>query len=129
MQGILYEQSVWSFLVLTLAIGGAAAYLTGRAVAKDWRPAWTLAVYVALLAGALRFLHFALFDDAFFSLSSAEQNRTAFAYLGVDFALLAVAAALGWRITRTGQMTTQYRWLYQKTSALTWRARPAARGE
>ena len=49
MQGILYEQSGWSFLVLTLAIGGAAAYLTGRAVAKDWRPAWTLVVYVALL--------------------------------------------------------------------------------
>jgi hypothetical protein len=86
-------------------------------------------VYVALLAGALRFLHFALFDDTFFSLSSAEQNRTAFVHLGVDFALLAVAAALGWRITRAGQMTTQYRWLYQKTSPLTWRARPAARGE
>lgn len=129
MQGILYEQSVWSFLVLTLAIGGAAAYLTGRAVARDWRPAWTLAVYVALLAGALRFLHFALFDDTFFSLGSAEENRTAFAYLGVDFALLASAAALGWRITRTGQMTTQYRWLYQKTSPLTWRPRPAPRGE
>jgi hypothetical protein len=125
MQGILYEQSGWSFLVLTLACGGTAAYLTGRAVAKAWRPAWTLAGYVVLLAATLRFLHFALFDDAFFSLSSPEENRAAVAYLALDFALLALAAALGWRITRTAQMTRQYRWLYEKTSPLTWRARPA----
>jgi len=65
MQGILYEeQSGWVFLVLTVLIGGGTAYLTGRAVAHAWRPVWTLGVYVLLLAVALRFLHFALFDGS-----------------------------------------------------------------
>jgi hypothetical protein len=124
MQGILYEQSAWSFVVLTLAIGGATAYLTGRAVAKAWSPLWTLGIYVVLLGAVLRFLHFALFGDAFFSFSSREANLTALRFLAVELAVLLIGAAIGWRITRTGQMTTQYRWLYEKTSPITWKERP-----
>jgi hypothetical protein len=30
---------------------------------------------------------------------------------------------LSWRLTRTTQMVTQYRWLYRRTSPLTWRQR------
>ena len=30
-------------------------------------------------------------------------------------------SALGWRMTRAGQMATQYYWLYERTSPLTWR--------
>lgn len=123
MQGVLYEQSAWSFVVLTLAIGGATAYLTGRAVAKAWSALWTLGVYVVLLAAVLRFLHFALFGDAFFSFTSREANLTALRFLAVETVVLLIAAALGWRITRTKQMTTQYRWLYEKTSPFTWKER------
>jgi hypothetical protein len=124
MQGLLYEEpSGWIFLVLTVLIGGGAAGLTGRAVARAWRPLWTLAVYVVLLAGALRFLHFALFDGSFFSLSSSERNAAALRFLTVDLVVLLAAAGLGWRMTRTDQMTTQYRWLYEKTSPVTWRRR------
>jgi hypothetical protein len=128
MQGILYEeQSGWIFLVLTVLIGGGIAYLTGRAVAGAWRPLWTLALYVLLLAGALRFLHFALFDGSFVSIASPERNLTALRFFAVDLTVLLIGALLGWRITRTTQMTTQYRWLYEKSSPLTWRARPGAR--
>jgi hypothetical protein len=128
MQGILYEeQSGWVFLVLTVLIGGGTAYLTGRAVAHAWRPVWTLGVYVLLLAVALRFLHFALFDGSFFSILSPERNPAALRFLAADLGVLLVGAVLGWRITRTTQMTTQYRWLYQKSSPLTWRGRPGAR--
>lgn len=128
MQGILYEeQSGWVFLALTIVIGGGTAYLTGRAVANAWRPLWTLAVYVLLLGVALRFLHFALFDGSFFSILSPERNLTALRFLAADLSVLLAGALLGWRITRTTQMTTQYRWLYQKSSPLTWRERPGAR--
>lgn len=115
------------FLALTVLIGGGTAYLTGRAVARAWRSRWTLGIYVLLLAGALRFLHFALFDGTFFSLVSPELNLTALRFLSADLAVLLLAALLGWRITRTNQMTTQYRWLYEKTSPFSWRKRTGAR--
>jgi hypothetical protein len=124
MDGILYEPAAgWSFLIVTVLMGGAAAWLTGRAVARAWRPVWTLGVYGLLLAAALRFLHFALFGGAFFSLSSAQRNLEALQFMGVDFCLLGAAALIGWRATRTTQMTTQYRWLYERTSPVSWRMR------
>lgn len=129
MDGILYEAHAgWSFLIVTVLMGGATAWLTGRAVARVWRPLWMLGIYTLLLAGALRFLHFALFQGAFFSLSSAQKNLEALYFLGVDFVLLTVAAVIGWRVTRTKQMTTQYRWLYQRTSPFSWKKRPGAAG-
>jgi hypothetical protein len=93
-------------------------------VAKAWSPLWTLGIYVVLLAAVLRFLHFALFDDTFFSFSSREANLTALRFLAVELVVLLIGAAIGWRITRTNQMTTQYRWLYEKTSPITWKERP-----
>jgi hypothetical protein len=124
MDGILYEASAgWSFLIVTVLMGGATAWLTGRAVARAWRPVWTLGVYTLLLVGALRFLHFALFGGAFFSLSSRQASLEAAYFLGVDFVLLTVAALTGWRVTRTTQMTTQYRWLYERTSPVSWKKR------
>jgi ethanolamine utilization protein EutP (predicted NTPase) len=32
---------------------------------------------------------------------------------------------LAWRITRATQMVTQYNWLYERTSPVTWRDRAA----
>ncbi len=124
MDGILYEPAAgWSFLIVTVLMGGAAAWLTGRAVARAWRPFWLLGASALLLAGALRFLHFALFGGAFFSLSLAQRNLEAAHFMGVDFVLLSCAALIGWRATRTTQMTTQYRWLYQRTGPLSWKKR------
>ena len=37
-------------LLVTGAIGGAAAWLTGRAIAHTWRPFWHLLIYIALVA-------------------------------------------------------------------------------
>lgn len=127
MQGVLYEEATpWVFLIMTVVIGGGTAYLTGRAVAKAWRPLWTLLAYVVLLTGALRFLHFALFEGAFLSLESAQQNMKALYFMTVDLVMLMIAAAIGWRVTRAGQMTTQYRWLYERTGPLSWKRRAGA---
>jgi hypothetical protein len=35
---------------------------------------------------------------------------------------------VGYRHTRTTQMTTQYRWLYERAGPLSWRARPESEG-
>ncbi|MFW2392297.1 MAG: DUF6867 family protein [Methyloceanibacter sp.] len=111
----LSDDGLGVFLVLTLILGGGAAYLAGRGLAGTWRPLWRVFFYTALLACAVRFFHYALFDGALLS---------PYYYL-VTYAVLLAAALLGFRVMRTTQMVTQYRWLYERTSPLTWRARNA----
>jgi hypothetical protein len=48
---------------------------------------------------------------------------TSLYYYLVTYAILVVAALFGFRAMRTTQMVTQYRWLYERTSPLTWRDR------
>ena len=103
------------FLVLTVILGGGAAFLAGQGLARSWKPFWRVFFYMALLAAAVRFFNYALFDGALL---------WPYYYL-VTYAVLLVAACLGFRVMRTTQMVTQYRWLYRRTSPLTWRARDA----
>jgi hypothetical protein len=101
------------FLILTVLIGGGGAFLSGRGLARGWKPFWRLFVYMALLAGAVRFFNYALFNGSLLS---------PYYYL-VTYAVLVAVASLGFRMTRATQMVTQYRWLYERTSPLTWRER------
>ena len=111
MQGILYEESsVLKFAVITLVMGGWSAWRTGKACADGWTPITTLLIYIALLGVAIRFIHHALFDGTFLSIH----------YYLVDTAILMLFAYAGYRFTRTRQMTTQYYWLYRKTSPFSW---------
>ena len=109
----LSDDGPWVFLVLTVIIGGAGAFLSGRGLARSWKPFWRVFFYMALLAAAVRFFHYALFDG----------KLTSVYYYLVTYAILVVAALLGFRVMRTTQMVTQYRWLYERTSPLTWRDR------
>lgn len=111
MQGILYEEpSVLKFAIITILMGGWTAWRTGRACAEGWNTPTTLAIYLALLGVAIRFLHHALFDGTFLSLQ----------YYLADTVFLIIFGAAGYRFTRTRQMTTQYHWLYRKTSPFGW---------
>ncbi|HZP07813.1 DUF6867 family protein [Methyloceanibacter sp.] len=103
------------FLVLTVILGGGAAFLAGRGLARGWKPFWRLFFYMALLAAAVRFFHYALFDGSLLS---------PYYYL-VTYAILTACACLGFRVMRTTQMVTQYRWLYERTSPISWRDRKA----
>ena len=109
----LSDDGPWVFLVLTVVIGGAGAFLSGRGLARSWKPFWRIFFYMVLLAAAVRLFHYALFDGTLTSLY----------YYLVTYAILLIAALLGFRAMRTTQMVTQYRWLYERTSPLTWRDR------
>lgn len=109
----LSDDGPWVFLVLTVILGGGAAFLAGRGLARGWKPFWRVFPYIALLAAAVRFFHYALFDG----------KLTSVYYYLVTYAILAIAGCLGYRAMRTTQMVTQYRWLYERTGPLTWRAR------
>ena len=107
-------ESLLQIALVTGLLGGGAAFLAGRAIAQTWRPFWNVLLYMAMLGGAIRFVHFALFEATLISPASYT----------VDTLYLVVVGALAWRMTRAAQMATQYYWLYQRTSPLTWRARP-----
>jgi hypothetical protein len=111
----LSDDSLRVFLVLTVIIGGGAAFLAGRGLARSWKPFWRVYFYMALLAAAVRFFHYALFDGNLLSLY----------YYLVTYAVMLAAGVLGFRAMRTTQMVTQYRWLFERTSPLTWRDRRA----
>ncbi len=102
------------FLVLTVILGGSAAVLSGRSLARSWKPFWRVFFYMALLAAAIRFLHYALFDATLLS---------PYYYL-ITYAVVLTAGCLGFRLMRTTQMVTQYRWLYERTGPFSWRGRP-----
>lgn len=114
MGGILYAggpSAFWVFLLLTIALGGAAAWTTGRAIAKTWRPGILVPFYMLGLAAAVHFLHYALFGEPFFAPH----------YYLVDYAVLAIAAGLGFRRMRARQMVQQYGWSYVKRGFFSWR--------
>jgi hypothetical protein len=51
----LSDEELRVFLALTVIIGGGAAFLAGRGLARSWKPFWRVFFYMALLAGAVRF--------------------------------------------------------------------------
>jgi hypothetical protein len=123
---ILWEHSFWVFFFLTVVIAGGAAAATGRALARQWRSYWLLVFYVTLLGCADRFLHWGLFLDA--PLDVYKGDLLSVHYYLVDTAILLIFASLAYRLTRVRQMTTQYRWLYERAGPLSWRKRASSPG-
>jgi len=111
MSGLYESESISQVLMVTGIIGGGAAWLAGRAIATTWRPFWHVVAYMLLLGGAVRFVHFALFEGTLLSLPS----------YAVDTLYLLIVSALAWRATRAAQMATQYYWLYERSGPLSWR--------
>jgi len=118
MIGIIWETGFGVFLLVTVCLGGGAAYMSGRSVALTWRPVYNVFVYSAGLACAVRFIHYALFGGTLLSPQ----------YFAVDLIVLAAFASVGFRITKTSQMVGQYSWLYERQSPLSWRQRPLPGG-
>lgn len=110
------EHSMWAFFLCTLMLGGSAAWLSGRAIAVTWRPWWHIVAYMLILGFAVRFIHFALFDAPLLSLH----------YYLVDTTVCMLLGLLGFRVTRAGQMATQYRFLYRRRGLLSWSRAAAA---
>ncbi|MFL6799548.1 MAG: DUF6867 family protein [Xanthobacteraceae bacterium] len=107
------ERSLGTFLLVTVFLGGGAAWLAGRAIAVTWRPVWHVALYALPLSFVVRFLHFALFDATFIAPY----------YELVDYLVCLAFAALGFRLTRVRQMVTRYNWIHERAGLLRWRRR------
>jgi len=99
LQGLLYEQDyIGAFLLVTILLGGGAAWIAGRSIALTWRPWWQVVFYMLILGGAQRFFHATLFDGTLLSAY----------YYAVD-SLIAIAFGLaGFQFARARQMARQY---------------------
>jgi NO-binding membrane sensor protein with MHYT domain len=99
MTSLLYEpDTLGAFLLVTVALGGAAAFVSGRAVAQTWQPRWRIVLAVLLLGGAERFFHYALFGGTLLS---------PYYYL-IDSLIALGFGIAGFDITRVRQMRQQY---------------------
>jgi hypothetical protein len=115
MGGVLWSDSpygLFTFILITLVLGGAGAWATGRAIAKTWRPLPMLAPYMLFLTAGVRFLHYALYGEPLLSLAL---------FISAYIWTMAVGA-LGYRAMRAAQMATQYSWAYE-SSGLNWRVK------
>ena len=101
------------FVLVTVVLGGAAAFASGRAVADSWGDVRLIVFYAALLGLAARFIQHSIFGQPLLPLG---------AYL-IDVAVL-MFAFIGYRARRTTQMTGSYPWLFAKSTPLTWRKKP-----
>lgn len=109
--GPIWEVSIWEFVIVTVILGGGAAFMTGRAIALSWLENWRLLVYIAILTLAARFIHFALFEGTLLTLY----------YYLVDLAVLLIIAFTGKRSTRAYQMAAQYSFEFRRTGPFGWR--------
>ncbi len=105
------ENSFGVFVLVTVILGGGAAWLAGRAVAATWRPWWQVVIYMLILGAVVRFIHFSLFGGTLLSLH----------YYAVDSAVCLIAGFFGFRAARAAQMVTQYRWINTPDGPLGWR--------
>ena len=109
---LLYEeQSFGVFILVTIILGGGAAMLAGRAIAATWRPWWQVVAYGFILAGAVRFIRFSLYDGTLLSLH----------YYLVDTFFCVAFGFLGFRAARATRMVSQYRWLNEPAGLMRWR--------
>ena len=109
---LLYEEGSFGvFLLVTLFLGGGAAWLTGRAIAQTWRPGWQIVVYTLILGAAVRFIHYSLFGGTLLSPH----------YYAVDSAICMAVAFAGFRAARVAQMVTQYSWIHAADGLMRWR--------
>ncbi|RBP11417.1 hypothetical protein DFR50_116112 [Roseiarcus fermentans] len=118
MAGILYSDTPWglvTFVLLTLVLGGAGAWASGRALAQTWRPVAMILLYMLFLTAGVRFLHYALYGEP---LLSAQ-------FFLVAYVWNTLVAGFGYRAMRAQQMATQYSWAYERVG-LSWRARSGA---
>lgn len=114
MQGLFFETDTgvrYVLRALVMLLGFWTAWRTGRAVAEGWQGYPTVVLYTAALGLVMRFLHFALFNGPFIS---------PFYYV-IDVAILLVFSTIGFRMRRTQQMVNNYYWLYEPTSAFSWK--------
>ncbi|MES2752936.1 MAG: hypothetical protein V4661_16325 [Pseudomonadota bacterium] len=110
------NESIFQVLFVTLVLGAGCALLAGRAIALTWRSIWVVAAAMIPMGMAVRFVHFALFNETLLAPKT---------YV-LETVVLLIVACLSFQRTRARQMVRQYYWLYEPSGPLSWRLRQDA---
>jgi hypothetical protein len=113
MSGFYANESWFQVAFITLVLGGGCAWLAGQAIASTWRSIWAAALAAIPMAMAVRFVHFALFNETLLS----------FKPWVAESIILMVIICLAFQRTRAQQMVRQYYWLYEPKGHLGWQLR------
>ena len=129
-----------AFAILGVALGGSAAIVAGRALALGWRSFAIAPFYMIALAGAVGFLHYALFGLSvipLYDIGAAIKTlpktpaaavlkivRDAIWWATLSLALTGFAYA-GYRGARAAQMAQKYGWLFERRRFFFWRRKKA----
>jgi hypothetical protein len=116
MSDLYVNESLLQAAFITLVLGGGGALLAGRAIAATWRNISTAAIAAIPMAMAVRFVHFALFDETLLALKP----------FALELAILLLISCLSFRRTRAVQMVKQYYWLYRPHGPFGWQPRQDA---
>lgn len=109
----LLGSGIGDFIGVTVILFGAAAFMTGQALAGTWRPYWQMIPYGLLLTAANRFFSWALFEGELLSLSG----------FVIDAIVIIAIGSVAYRLTQAYKMTTQYPWLYERAGLFSWQVR------
>lgn len=116
MQGLFFEYDTGVHLTIrgfVVLLGFWTAWRGGKSAAEGWNGFAHVTGYTVLIAWVMQFLHHALFNGPMLSVF----------FYTVDFVLLMIFATAGFLIHRTNQMVESYYWLYEKSSAFSWRSK------
>ena len=105
--------SLLVFLVLTVVLIGGAALLTGRALARAWRPIWQVVLSCLGLGLVDRFFVYALFEGSLVSVSGYMFDTLVVMGIGI----------LSYRIVHVSVVVRQYPWLFDRSSLFRYRSR------
>lgn len=123
--------ALWTTLLLTVVLGGAASVAAGRAVARGWRRPGVLVFYAFLLACAFGFLDYALFENPVIPLWRIGEALAllrqapgvalvdlaqALGGLAVNFVFLLGVGLIAFHRTRSRQMSVQYGFMSRAAS-------------
>jgi len=119
MDGLYLNEAWYQEIIITVLLGGGCAWLAGRAIASTWRSVWFAVIAAIPMAMAVRFVHFALFDEPLLALKP---------WL-IETLLMLAIMCLAFQRTRAQQMVRQYYWLYEPSGPLGWRLRQNTSGQ
>jgi hypothetical protein len=94
-------------------------YMSGQALAENWRPAWQVALYGLLLSAGARVTALILFAR---HLRGPLDEAIEFSLLSL---VIAGITAVAFRLTLARKMPLQYPWLYERRDLFGWREKRA----
>jgi hypothetical protein len=99
------------FILVSVVLGGGAAFLTGQTIAREWGKERTVVIFALFIALATRFLHYSMFEGIFLA---------PLGYL-IDAVLFTLIGIASYRMMRATRMVMQYPWLYRRDGLFSWR--------